>query len=371
MTTAIKRRLVSSVETTTDGIHIIRLKDIFDASTVSEFEKVVSYLAARNFFKLVVDMQQAEFISEAGWGAFTAELRRCRENGGDIKLVGMSADIFDVFLLLELDSFITAYDTVEEAISAFGIANPSGNTITFIDKKEERLLNSPPQMDDKFPHSSQQTKNRESKIESHIVQSGDSMMISKNKLDEASINPLKQMKNRESKFESHSIQPSNNVMMSQNKLNEASPNLPRQTGSSENKTKPHVFLSYSRKDKEAMQFVRTNLSAKGLTVWTDDINLEPGTPTWTSAIEDAIEHAGCTVVILSPNAKQSIWVEREITYSEAHTKRIFPFLIEGDTRSAVPIRLVSSQLIDARDNYSSAIQHLIFAVNKHLEQFLD
>jgi len=113
------RHLVDAVEVTESQIHLIRLKGIFDASTVNEFEKVVSYLLTRNFFCMVVDLSAVEFISSAGWGAFTAELRRVRENNGDIKLAGMSADLFDVFLLLELDRFINAYETADEAIMAF------------------------------------------------------------------------------------------------------------------------------------------------------------------------------------------------------------------------------------------------------------
>ncbi|MDZ7363045.1 MAG: anti-sigma factor antagonist [candidate division KSB1 bacterium] len=122
---AIERRLVDAVEITESQIHIIRLKGIFDASTVNEFEKVVSYLLARQFFKMVVDLGSVEFISSAGWGAFTGELRRVRENDGDIKLAGMSPDVFDVFLLLELDRFISSYDTEEEAIRAFRQPEPA------------------------------------------------------------------------------------------------------------------------------------------------------------------------------------------------------------------------------------------------------
>lgn len=122
---AIERRLVEAVEITESQIHLIRLKGIFDASTVNEFEKVVSYLLTRKFFKMVVDLGGVEFISSAGWGAFTAELRRVRENDGDIKLAGMSPDVFDVFLLLELDRFISSYDTEEEAIRAFRQPEPA------------------------------------------------------------------------------------------------------------------------------------------------------------------------------------------------------------------------------------------------------
>lgn len=116
---AIRRRLVEAVEVTENRVHVIRLKDIFDASTVNEFEKVVGYLLARSFYKIVVDLGHVEFISSAGWGAFKAELRRVRGNKGDVKLANMSPDICDVFLLLELDSFIQSFDTVDEALAAF------------------------------------------------------------------------------------------------------------------------------------------------------------------------------------------------------------------------------------------------------------
>jgi anti-sigma B factor antagonist len=122
--------LVEAVEVTDNQIHIIHLKDIFDAATVDEFEKVINYLITRNFYKIIVDLTHVEFISSAGWGAFTGELRRVRENQGDIKLVGMNPDVFDVFLLLELDSFITAYDTVEEAIAAFTVIAPAAPVVS-------------------------------------------------------------------------------------------------------------------------------------------------------------------------------------------------------------------------------------------------
>ncbi|MDZ7302298.1 MAG: anti-sigma factor antagonist [candidate division KSB1 bacterium] len=119
-----ERRLVEAVEITENQIHIVCLKGIFDASTVNEFEKVISYLLVRNFYKIVVDLSSVEFISSAGWGAFTAELRRVRQNDGDIKLAAMSPDLFDVFSLLELDSFISAYETVDEAVTAFTLPAP-------------------------------------------------------------------------------------------------------------------------------------------------------------------------------------------------------------------------------------------------------
>ena len=118
-----QRRLIEAVEVTDDEIYVVRLKRIFDASSLSEFEKVLAYMLARDHYKIVVDLTNVEFISSAGWGAFTAELRQVRDNGGDIRLAAMNPDVLDVFLLLELDSFINAFDTVEEAILSFDTAS--------------------------------------------------------------------------------------------------------------------------------------------------------------------------------------------------------------------------------------------------------
>jgi anti-sigma B factor antagonist len=109
------------VEVTESGIHIVRLMQIFDAASVNEFEKVLAYLMARGHFKLVVDLTNVEFVASAGWGALTAEFRRVRDNGGDIRLAGMNPDVLDVFFLLELDSFMSTYDTLDAALSSFEI----------------------------------------------------------------------------------------------------------------------------------------------------------------------------------------------------------------------------------------------------------
>jgi formylglycine-generating enzyme required for sulfatase activity len=127
----------------------------------------------------------------------------------------------------------------------------------------------------------------------------------------------------------------------------------------------HVFLSYSRKDNDAMCRVRDDLRAEGLIVWTD-ANLKVGTQQWKDAIQDAIENAGCLVVILSPDAKQSVWVDRELEYARAQRVSIFSVLARGDASSAIPIEVVSDQWADIRTNYAWGFQELVGAVCAHL-----
>jgi nucleotide-binding universal stress UspA family protein len=127
----------------------------------------------------------------------------------------------------------------------------------------------------------------------------------------------------------------------------------------------HVFLSYSRKDTPVMERLRDDLRAAGLTAWVDD-SLEPGTSAWERSISAAIRGAGCLIVILSPDAEQSVWVGRELAMAETLDKRIFPILARGTEKDAIPFRLMSHQWVDGRHNYQEAFGKLLAAVNKYL-----
>ncbi len=125
----------------------------------------------------------------------------------------------------------------------------------------------------------------------------------------------------------------------------------------------HVFLSYSHKDMAIMRRVRDDLRAAELTVWNDE-NLTPGTPSWKNAIEKAIENTGCLVVLLSPDAKESEWIEREMDYARACGVPILPVLAWGDERNAIPFELINVQRVDIRTDYEVGIQHLAATVRE-------
>ncbi len=132
---------------------------------------------------------------------------------------------------------------------------------------------------------------------------------------------------------------------------------------------PHIFLSYCREDAAIMRRLRDDLRAAGLAVWSDE-SLDPGTTSWQSAVGQAIEGAGAFVIILSPDAKQSRWVERELTYADARKVRLFPVLARGDESTAVPLRLINAQWTDIRTerDYVEGVRQLIHAIAAHIEQ---
>jgi len=129
----------------------------------------------------------------------------------------------------------------------------------------------------------------------------------------------------------------------------------------------HVFMSYSRTDEEVMRRITTFLRNQGIKVWVDNENLVPGTPIWESEIAKAIMTAFAIVAVLSPDAKESEWVLREISYSDQNEKRIFPVLVRGDEDSSIPIRLITRQFVDIRSNEELGLNSLSAAIGFYAE----
>lgn len=90
----------------------------------------------------------------------------------------------------------------------------------------------------------------------------------------------------------------------------------------------HLFISYSRRDSAYAQEVKTHLAHNGFEVWLDDA-IQHGDQ-WFNQIHDAIKSCAAFVVIMTPDAEQSEWVQKEILLAKRYKKPIFPLLREGD-----------------------------------------
>jgi hypothetical protein len=114
----------------------------------------------------------------------------------------------------------------------------------------------------------------------------------------------------------------------------------------------NIFISYSKEDIEFARHVRKLLQDVGFTVWMDEIRLTPSERWWTS-IEYNIIVCSAFIVIMSPNAQQSNWVEREILVAEnrKHPKPIFPILFSGEVWS----RLANFQYYDMQAGLNATL----------------
>ncbi len=89
----------------------------------------------------------------------------------------------------------------------------------------------------------------------------------------------------------------------------------------------HVFISYAHIDRVYARKLADHLLASGFDVWIDD-RIDFGS-NWEQAIFEAVDTCAAFVVVMSPAAYRSQWVQRERLYAEAQAKPPFPLLLDG------------------------------------------
>lgn len=110
-------------------ISIIKVGGYIDTTTSSELERALDSLLKQGRFFIIVDLGNVDYISSAGWGIFISEIKSIRENGGDLKLVRMVPDVYEIFELLEFHHILDVYDSVDEAINKFEVLESSGQPV--------------------------------------------------------------------------------------------------------------------------------------------------------------------------------------------------------------------------------------------------
>lgn len=105
-----------------EGLSILRVDGVVDTMTAAELEKVMRSLIFQKRYRIVVDLGGVDYISSAGWGIFVSNIREVRANQGDIKLARMLPGVYEVFELLEFDTILRAFDSLDQAKEDFGVA---------------------------------------------------------------------------------------------------------------------------------------------------------------------------------------------------------------------------------------------------------
>lgn len=122
-----------------------------------------------------------------------------------------------------------------------------------------------------------------------------------------------------------------------------------------------VFISYSSKDTDLVDRLKTALARAGLDVWLDHEQLTPGTPDWRAAVVRGIEQATDVVYAASLDAAESLYVGHELAIATDEGKRILPFWVRGEKWSrCAPMGYYYAQYIDGRDvAYAAGLAKLL------------
>lgn len=110
---------VVRIEKKEGDITILRVNGHLDSVSTGSFETKLNEVIRSGGYKLVVDLSSVSYISSGGWGIFTGEVKKLREKGGDVVLVGMSPEVYDVFELLGFSEILVSFHSADEALDYF------------------------------------------------------------------------------------------------------------------------------------------------------------------------------------------------------------------------------------------------------------
>jgi anti-sigma B factor antagonist len=100
-------------------VSVLFVQGYVDTTTSAELEESLKRLLKKGRYNIVIDLGGVNYISSAGWGIFISEIKSIRESGGDLKLASMIGDVYEVFELLEFQTILESYDTVDQAVKSF------------------------------------------------------------------------------------------------------------------------------------------------------------------------------------------------------------------------------------------------------------
>jgi len=102
-----------------NDVVIIKLRGFLNADTSPLFEEQLQSLLEKKKFNIIVDFEKLEYISSAGVGCFIGNIKRVRNNGGDIRFLSMPPKTQRVFQLLDFQDFFQSFDDEQEALTSF------------------------------------------------------------------------------------------------------------------------------------------------------------------------------------------------------------------------------------------------------------
>jgi hypothetical protein len=131
-----------------------------------------------------------------------------------------------------------------------------------------------------------------------------------------------------------------------------------------------VFLSHASQDVVKARRLRDVLVAHGVPVWFSPHHLR-GADAWIDEIGKALARCDWFIVLLTPDAVQSMWVKRELNYAlvdKRYEGQIIPLLFKKCDLHTLSWSLPQMQYIDFTKNYHRGCEELLRVWGKRLDR---
>jgi len=97
--------MLSSVETVSENSITAKLKGKLIAGNLDEFREKLKELIKNGPNSVILDMSGVNFIDSTGIGFLAATYNSLSKNGGTLRIIGLSEEMYDFFISLRLNSY--------------------------------------------------------------------------------------------------------------------------------------------------------------------------------------------------------------------------------------------------------------------------
>lgn len=113
------------------GCLVLSLTGSIDTYNAAAFHKRVDRAVDAGYTRLVFILDGLSYLSSSGIGAFTHLLRTVKARGGDLVLLGIRPQVYEVFRLLGFSQYFTIEENLDEAIASFSRGGAGGAGAVF------------------------------------------------------------------------------------------------------------------------------------------------------------------------------------------------------------------------------------------------
>jgi anti-anti-sigma factor len=103
-----------------DGVAILRVDGHLDSISSTALEKALQDVIAGGHAKIVIDLSDVSYISSGGWGVMVGTVDKSQRENGDVVVVGMASEVYDVYELLGFNELLKSFATTEDALTYLG-----------------------------------------------------------------------------------------------------------------------------------------------------------------------------------------------------------------------------------------------------------
>jgi len=100
-----------------DGFSVLAVSGEVDVATVPRLREQLHGLVAAGSTRIIVDLDNVDFLDSTGLGVLVGALKRVRSNHGTLSLVCTQPRIRKVFEVTGLTKVFALFDSVDEAVA--------------------------------------------------------------------------------------------------------------------------------------------------------------------------------------------------------------------------------------------------------------